>query len=50
MNTYDALASAIYVARQNLVGASINTDGLTYRCVSDTNYSPEDYAQAWEIV
>lgn len=139
MNTYDALASAIYVARQNLVGASIDTDdkrirasglcedwqlgsyqvgdirnangqtwecfqahdnatypditpdnaawftfwrplhgtspettrpfvpvqgshdmyrageymiytdGLTYRCVSDTNYSPEDYAQAWEV-
>ena len=27
----------------------IYTDGLTYRCVSDTNYSPEDYAQAWEV-
>lgn len=27
----------------------IYTDGLTYRCKQDTNYSPEDYAQAWEV-
>lgn len=26
------------------------TDGLTYRCLSDTIYSPEDYANAWEVV
>ena len=25
----------------------IYTDGQTYRCKSDTNYSPEEYAQAW---
>lgn len=25
------------------------TDGLTYRCKSDTTYSPSDYAAAWEI-
>ena len=24
------------------------TDGAIYKCLSDTNYSPEDYAQAWE--
>lgn len=24
------------------------TDGVIYRCISDTVYSPEDYAQAWE--
>ena len=24
------------------------TDGAVYRCVSDTVYSPEAYAQAWE--
>lgn len=28
----------------------IFTDGKTYRCKSDTNFSPEDYAQAWEVV
>ena len=28
----------------------IYTDGLTYRCKQDTNFSPEDYAQAWEAV
>ena len=28
----------------------IYTDGQTYRCKSDTNYSPEEYAQAWEVV
>lgn len=26
----------------------IYTDGKTYRCVQDTNFSPEDYPQAWE--
>lgn len=26
------------------------TDGQTYKCLSDTNYSPTDYAQAWEAV
>lgn len=24
------------------------TDGGIYRCVSDTNFSPDEYAQAWE--
>ena len=28
---------------------TIWTDGLTYKCLSDTNYSPEEYAQAWEV-
>ena len=27
----------------------IYTDGKTYRCKSDTNFSPDDYAQAWEV-
>ena len=27
----------------------IYTDGKTYRCKQDTNFSPEDYAQAWEV-
>ena len=26
----------------------IYTDGKVYRCLSDTNFSPEDYPQAWE--
>lgn len=26
------------------------TDGLTYRCLSNTNFSPADYAAAWEQV
>lgn len=26
------------------------TDGKTYRCVSGTAYSPEEYAGAWEVV
>ena len=26
----------------------IYTDGKVYRCLSDTNFSPEDYTQAWE--
>ena len=28
----------------------VYTDGVTYRCLSDTNFSPEDYPQAWEVV
>ena len=24
------------------------TDGKVYRCLSDTNFSPTDYPQAWE--
>ena len=28
----------------------IYTDGLTYKCLSDTNFSPEEYAAAWEEV
>ena len=27
----------------------IYTDGKTYRCKSDTNFSPEEYAPAWEV-
>jgi len=26
------------------------TDGLIYKCVQDTNFSPADYAAAWEVV
>ena len=26
------------------------TDGKTYKCVQDTNFSPTEYAQAWEVV
>lgn len=26
------------------------TDGQTYKCVSDTNFSPEDYPEAWEVI
>lgn len=26
------------------------TDGKTYRCKSDTNFSPKDYPDAWEVV
>ena len=25
------------------------TDAKIYKCLSDTNYSPSDYAQAWEV-
>lgn len=25
------------------------TDGAIYKCLSDTAYSPSDYAQAWEV-
>lgn len=25
------------------------TDGTVKKCVQDTNFSPEDYPQAWEI-
>lgn len=28
----------------------IYTDGITYRCVQDTSFSPDEYAQAWEAV
>lgn len=28
----------------------VYTDGKTYKCLSDTVYSPEEYAQAWEAV
>ena len=24
------------------------TDGKLYKCLSDTNFSPEEYPQAWE--
>lgn len=27
----------------------VYTDGVTYRCLSDTVYTPEEYAQAWEV-
>ena len=27
----------------------VYTDGKTYKCLSDTVYSPEEYASAWEI-
>lgn len=26
------------------------TDGNIYKCLSDTNYSPTEYAHAWEVV
>lgn len=26
------------------------TDGLIYKCIINTNFSPTEYAQAWEIV
>lgn len=26
------------------------TDGKTYKCISDTNFSPVEYAQAWSVV
>ena len=26
------------------------TDGKTYKCLSDTNYSPTEYAQAWVVI
>ena len=26
------------------------TDGNTYKCIQDTNFSPVEYAQAWEVV
>lgn len=28
---------------------AIWTDSLTYRCKENTNFSPEDYPQAWEV-
>ena len=27
----------------------VYTDGKTYKCLADTVYSPEEYAQAWEV-
>ena len=27
----------------------VYTDGSVYKCLADTVYSPEAYAQAWEI-
>ena len=27
----------------------VYTDGKTYRCKQDTNFSPEEYPQAWEV-
>ena len=27
----------------------VYTDSKTYRCKQDANFSPEDYAQAWEV-
>ena len=28
----------------------IYTDGKVYKCLSDTVYSPDEYAQAWEVI
>lgn len=28
----------------------IYTDGQMYKCLQDTNFSPVEYAQAWEVV
>ena len=28
----------------------IYINGLLYKCIFDTNYSPEEYAQAWEMI
>lgn len=28
----------------------IYTDGKIYKCLSDTNFSPTEYSQAWEVV
>lgn len=28
----------------------VYTDGKTYECLSDTNFSPEDFPQAWKVV
>lgn len=28
----------------------VYTDGNTYKCLSDTVYTPDEYAQAWEVV
>ena len=28
----------------------IFTDGKRYKCLSDTNFSPADYGQAWEVI
>lgn len=38
-------ATDIYKAGEYMVW----TDGAVYRCKQDTNFSPEEYAQAWEV-
>lgn len=38
-------ATDIYKAGEYMVW----TDGAGYRCKQDTNFSPEEYAQAWEV-
>ena len=40
------MAEDIYKAGEYMV----YTDSKTYKCLSDTNFSPEEYAQAWEVV
>lgn len=37
-------AHDMYKAREYMIW----TDGNTYQCTQDTNFSPEDYPQAWE--
>lgn len=27
----------------------VYTDGKTYKCVQNTNFSPDDYPSAWEV-
>ena len=39
-------AQDIYKANEYMVW----TDGKTYRCKSDTAYSPTEYAQAWQLI
>ena len=31
------------------IGEYMTLDGTLYRCLSDTNFSPTDYAAAWEV-
>ena len=40
----EALESVIRYARQKLL-----TEIAEYKCISDTNFSPSEYAQAWEV-
>ena len=28
----------------------VYTDGKIYKCKQDTNFSPDDYKDAWEVV